>query len=815
MRKTQKYLFFTRIILIGILLVGNSSFIEYIANAVDQPKYKIIIGSEINYPPYSYLDSKGNPAGFDIDLSKAVGAAMGYEVEIRMDEWSKIRKALDDGEIDAIAGMFFSKEREKDYSFSLKHNMASGDIFTKKNVKLEKLEDLKNKTVVVQKADIVGEYLKSLGTNIRVVEVPTVSQALKLLENGTYDYAGLLKLPGLYIINADKLIDLKAQGMMLVPNNYCMVVKRGNENELSVLNGGLQIIKATGEYQKIYDKWLNVYDEKNLSDYLVKYKILFIILISILLGFVCIFIMLKHMVNKRTQELKKANSVLQMKQEELAAVNSEMEASIEEIVAMEEELKDQYSILVENEQLLRKSEERSKAVINALPDVIFIVDGEGVFLDCQASKYEELPMPKEAFVGKKINEVLSPKIVGIAHEKIREAILTKELQSFEHETYINNKRQIHEIRIINSRENEVICISRNISADAFYRERIEYLSYHDQLTGLFNRRYFEEELKRLDVQRNYPLCLIMADVNGLKLVNDSFGHITGDQLLVKVAEILKKACRSDEIISRIGGDEFVILIPKMGNSHAESLVERIIEISEKEKIGSIEMSISLGWELKYDDGENIQEIFNKAEDHMYKKKLFESPSIRGKTIGAIINTLYEKNKREELHSHRVSELCRRLAIALGFSDQEVEEIKTVGLFHDIGKIAINEGILNRPGKLTAEEFDEIKKHSEIGYRILNSVNDMNDMADFVLYHHERWDGRGYPRGLKGQAIPMQSRMISIADTYDAITSDRSYRRGSSDKEAILELRKHSGTQFDPDLVEPFIQDVLGYKNLVS
>jgi diguanylate cyclase (GGDEF)-like protein/putative nucleotidyltransferase with HDIG domain len=330
------------------------------------------------------------------------------------------------------------------------------------------------------------------------------------------------------------------------------------------------------------------------------------------------------------------------------------------------------------------------------------------------------------------------------------------------------------------------------------------------MTGLYNRRFFEEELNRLDVQRNYPLCLVMGDVNGLKLINDSFGHETGDQLLIKVAEILKKACRSDEIISRVGGDEFVILIPNMENNHAEMLIERIYEISKNEKVGFLEVSISFGWEVKKEECESIHEIFNRAEDYMYKKKLFEGPTVRGRTIEAIIKTLNEKNKIEEKHSKRVSDLCRRLALVLGFSDREVEEMMSVGLLHDIGKIAIHDEILNSTEKLTEEEFEEIKRHTEIGYRILSSVNDMNDMADYVLYHHERWDGNGYPKGLRAEAIPIHARMISIADAYDAMTSDRSFRTSYTDEFAISELRKCAGTQFDPDLVEPFIKEVLGY-----
>ena len=339
---------------------------------------------------------------------------------------------------------------------------------------------------------------------------------------------------------------------------------------------------------------------------------------------------------------------------------------------------------------------------------------------------------------------------------------------------------------------------------------ITYLSFHDQLTGLYNRRFYEEELRRLDVKRNLPLTIVMADVNGLKLINDSFGHILGDELLKKVAEVMAKGCRSDDIIARLGGDEFVILLPKTDAHETEKIIKRIKGLASKEKIGAIDLSISFGYETKHNEKENVQEIFKNAENHMYKKKLFESPSMRGKTIEAIIKTLHEKNRREEQHSHRVSELCKCIGEVLELPEYKIEELQSVGLLHDIGKIAIEENILNKPDKLSDEEWKEIKRHPEIGYRILKTVNDMSDLASYVLHHHERWDGQGYPKSLKGEEIPFISRIISIADSYDAMTSERSYRKGLPEEIAIKELEKNAGLQFDPKLVRIFIEKVINF-----
>ncbi len=198
-------------------------------------------------------------------------------------------------------------------------------------------------------------------------------------------------------------------------------------------------------------------------------------------------------------------------------------------------------------------------------------------------------------------------------------------------------------------------------------------------------------------------------------------------------------------------------------------------MSLSEKVGFVDISISFGYKTKKNEKEKIEDIFKDAEDNMYKKKLFEGPSMRGKTIKAIINTLHEKNQGEEEHSSRVSELCKTMGEALGMHEYENEELKSAGLLHDIGKIAIDEKLLNKVGKLTDDEWEEIKRHPEIGYRILNTVNDMADIAMCVLSHHERWDGKGYPKGLKGNEIPIMSRIIAIADAYDVMTSERSYK----------------------------------------
>lgn len=463
---------------------------------------------------------------------------------------------------------------------------------------------------------------------------------------------------------------------------------------------------------------------------------------------------------------------------------------------------------------LKESEERHRLLITqmaqglAVHEIILDQSGQPIdfrYLDANDSYEKLVGLKREQIIGKTALEV-SPGMDKNWIEKYGQVAMTGQPIHFEHyDKYID---KYFEVVAYSPRFKQFAVIISDVTERKLAEKEIRYLSYHDYLTGLHNRRFYEEELGRLDIPANLPITLIMADVNGLKLINDSFGHAMGDELLKKAARLIIEAVPEGSIVSRLGGDEFIVILPQTDIFQAVDVINDLKAKTADNKIGAVDISISYGYEIKEMEDQDIQEIYKRAEDDMYRHKLYESSSIKNKTIELIMNTLYEKSHREMLHSRRVSEICKSIAIEMGLSKDAVNQIGAAGLMHDIGKMGIDEKILNKEGLLNFEEWQEIQRHPEIGYRILSSSNEFSEMSKYVYEHHERWDGKGYPKKLKREEISIQARIIGVADAYDAMTCDRSYRKGLSRTEAIHELKKNAGTQFDPQVTQVFVEKVL-------
>lgn len=346
----------------------------------------------------------------------------------------------------------------------------------------------------------------------------------------------------------------------------------------------------------------------------------------------------------------------------------------------------------------------------------------------------------------------------------------------------------------------ILSILTDITAQKQAEEEIRYLSFHDRLTGLYNRAYFEEELRRLDTARQLPLSIIMGDVNGLKLINDALGHQEGDKLLISVANTLKEACRSEDIVARWGGDEFIILLPGCPYNVATGIVERIKVAETIFHTLPIQTSISLGTATKNLLNEDIRSIIKDAEDKMYRNKLLENKSTRSYFLSSLERTLWSRSHETKDHCERIKKMAMQIGEHVHLPASEMDSLRLLAALHDIGKIAISNSILEKPGKLTSDEWEAIKKHPEVGYRIAMSSPEMAPIAEAILHHHERWDGTGYPLGLRGKDIPFLSRIISIVDAYDVMIHGRPYQAAITSEDAWAEIIHLAGSQFDPDLV---------------
>lgn len=359
-------------------------------------------------------------------------------------------------------------------------------------------------------------------------------------------------------------------------------------------------------------------------------------------------------------------------------------------------------------------------------------------------------------------------------------------------------------RVVRAKKKFLI-IYEDVTERTQAEEKIRFLSFHDKLTGLYNRAFFEEELKRLDTIRQMPLSIIIGDVNGLKLVNDAFGHKSGDQLLESIAKVLKCSCRDEDIICRWGGDEFAILLPRTPRDAAQLMVERIRKALNEAQAFPIRLSLALGYATKESFAQDIEEVLKKADGDMYRHKVKEDSSFRNSVIASLLKMLGEKDYETEEHVWRMQKMGIKLGCALGLSDTQLSSLVLAVALHDIGKIAVPEKILRKAGPLNPEEWESVKEHSEKGYRIILSSSEFSHVAPKILLLHERWDGCGYPHGLKGREIPLLSRILAIIDAFDAMTSSRPYRKPKSQEDAIKEIKKCAGSQFDPHIAEIFLQ----------
>ena len=472
----------------------------------------------------------------------------------------------------------------------------------------------------------------------------------------------------------------------------------------------------------------------------------------------------------------------------------------------------------QTEEALEASEISYRRLFEAAQDGILILDADtGRISDVNPFLIEMLGYSHEDLLGKKLWEI------GAFNDIEASEAAFSELQSKGYVRYNDLPLETKDGRLIAvefvsnvyivNHHKVIQCNIRDITQRKQAEEQLRYLSLHDPLTGLYNRVYFLEEMQRLKSGRFDPVGIMIGDVDGLKLVNDTLGHTMGDTVLVTAANIIQECFRESDVVSRVGGDEFAVLLPNTERNVVESACRRIRNAVSSHNVSNLQLPLSISLGFAVAGGKSgMKELYREADTQMYREKLHRSQSARSAIVQTLKKALEARDFMTEGHVNRLKLLMVTFAPMIRMSEQRVNDLLLLAQFHDIGKVGIPDSILFKPSYLTPNEYAEMQRHCEIGYRIAQSSPDLAPIADLILKHHEWWNGRGYPLGLKGEGIPLECCILAIADAYDSMTSERPYRKPIPQEEAVAELKKYAGTQFNPELVDKFLR-TLANRNL--
>ncbi|MCD6406412.1 diguanylate cyclase [Candidatus Aerophobetes bacterium] len=367
----------------------------------------------------------------------------------------------------------------------------------------------------------------------------------------------------------------------------------------------------------------------------------------------------------------------------------------------------------------------------------------------------------------------------------------------------------------------------------FLLEKIRFIhnlrekSIRDGLTGLFARGYFiarlREEISRAE-RKGEKVCLLFCDIDDFKAINRTLGYSEGDRVLCRLSHLIGSCLRKEDLVCRYGGDEFAVLLPSTDHSGAREVAKRILaEIKAQTTRGEFLPSLSIGVVCYPDDANSLEDIMVKADisaifaKHCPEEKIitwgnwesiqekkFSSREIIPEVIYALAEVADEKNSYVSSHSKLLSQEAVSLARKMGLDEERARKTEMVALLHDIGNLAVPEYILNKPGSLTDKEWEIVRQHPLYSVQFLSKMRGLDDLAAPVRSVHERWDGKGYPNGISGEDIPIESRIVFVVCAFRAMLSERPYRKRLTRKQAVEELKSQAGKQFDPGVVRVFL-----------
>ncbi len=722
-----------------------------------------------NYPPYVFRNTDGKLQGILIDQWALWSEKTGVTVEISATDWSDALEAMQNGQADVIDTIFYSEERDGWLDFSEPYEEIDVSIFHSNEIGgITDAASLRGFAVAVKTGDNCIPVLRKNGVS-RVEEYSSYEAITDAAKNGKIRVFVMDEPPAQYYLYKKNIADRFSESEALYSGEFHRAVREGDAATLKLVEQGFSRI-SSDELTKINEKWFG----RTGTQLYISYFFTYLLIAAFVVGFVVLLITfwnhrLRNEVRKKTNEL--------VHEKELLTIT--LQSIGDGVVATDV----RGVITLINPTAKRLSGWGDEAVGHPFSSVLRLVNEE-------TEEPVRSPVEKVLETGEIVGLANHTVLVGRAGTKVPIADGAAPISDSEGNVY------------------GVVMVFRDISKEKEQREKIDFIIAHDSMTGLYNRWYMEETLKHYEQVPRAACALIMGDLNGLKLVNDAFGHNEGDSFIRKVAAILRRSCKPNDVVCRWGGDEFLILMPDATTEEAERTIDQILAHCVEESSERLHLSIALGYALKTGEKDDIQKVLREAEHWTYRRKLMIEKSFRSSVINALLSTLAAKSEETEEHAERLQNYCGKIGRILGVSAKELDELSLFAMLHDIGKVGINDAILQKPGALTKDEWLEMRKHPEIGYRIAQNNIDLAPISEYILAHHERWNGTGYPRGLSGEEIPLAARILAVVDAYDAMTSERVYSKARSKEEAAAEILRNAGTQFDPRIARVFVEQVL-------